>query len=67
MAANKKLKTKKGAAKRFKKTGGGFKCKHANSAKKLTKKTTKRKRSLRGLNLVDVADVPEIQQMLPYC
>ena len=43
-----KIKTVRGAAKRFKKTGkGGFKHKHANLRHILTKKATKRKRHLR--------------------
>lgn len=43
-----KIKTVRGAAKRFKKTGGGgFKRKHANLRHILTKKSTKRKRHLR--------------------
>ncbi len=41
-----KIKTVRGAAKRFKKTGkGGFKHKHANLRHILTKKATKRKTS----------------------
>lgn len=67
MAANKKLKTHRGAAKRFKKTGsGGFKCKQAFTRHILTKKSTKLKRQLRGLNQVDESDVKAIVQMLPY-
>lgn len=64
---NKKLKTHRGAAKRFKKTGGGgFKCKQAFTRHILTKKSTKRKRQLRGLNQVDASDVGSIKQMLPF-
>lgn len=67
-AANKKLKSHRGAAKRFKKTGGdGFKCKQAFTRHILTKKSTKTKRQLRGTALVDVSDVKSIQQMLPFC
>ena len=48
-----KIKTVRGAAKRFKKTGGGgFKRKHANLRHILTKKSTKRKRHLRPKGLV---------------
>lgn len=66
-AANKKLKSHRGAAKRFKKTGGGgFKCKQAFTRHILTKKSTKVKRHLRGTALVDVADEKSIQQMLPF-
>ena len=46
-----KMKTNKGAAKRFKKTGSGFKFKHATKRHILTKRTTKNKRQLRLFNL----------------
>ncbi|HAG73508.1 MAG TPA: 50S ribosomal protein L35 [Gammaproteobacteria bacterium] len=59
-----KLKTHKGAAKRFKKTGSGFKRKSMNKSHILTKMTTKRKRQLRGTSQVDPADVPAIKRML---
>lgn len=66
-AGNKKLKTHRGAAKRFKKTGGGgFKCKRAFTRHILTKKSTKLKRHLRGTARVNVVDVPEVAQMLPF-
>ena len=43
-----KIKTHRGAAKRFRKTASGkFKCGHANRSHILTKKATKRKRNLR--------------------
>ncbi|EEX32177.1 LSU ribosomal protein L35p [Vibrio coralliilyticus ATCC BAA-450] len=42
-----KMKTNKGAAKRFKKTAGGIKFKHATKRHILTKRTTKNKRQLR--------------------
>lgn len=65
---NKKLKSHRGAAKRFKKTGGGgFKCKNAYTRHILTKKSTKSKRQLRGTSLVGPSDVASIQQMLPFC
>jgi len=65
--ANKKLKTHRGAAKRFKKTGGGgFKCKQAFTRHILTSKSAKRKRQLRGLNQVDDSDLASIKQMLPH-
>jgi large subunit ribosomal protein L35 len=67
-AGNKKLKSHRGAAKRFKKTGGGaFKCKQAFTRHILTKKSTKVKRELRGTTLVKACDMYEVQQMLPYC
>ena len=63
-----KLKTHRGAAKRFKKTGnGGFKCKQAKVRHILTKKSTKLKRHARGLMQVDPSDVASVQQMLPHC
>ena len=61
-----KLKTHRGAAKRFKKTkSGGYKHKQSHSRHILTKKSTKRKRHLRGLKTVDANDVASIDQMLP--
>lgn len=48
-----KIKTNRAAAKRFRKTGSGkFKCGHAFRSHILTKKSTKRKRNLRGPNMV---------------
>ncbi len=62
-----KLKTHRGAAKRFKKTGsGGFKHRCAERAHILTKKATKRKRHLRGMEMISDADVKSIKQMLPH-
>jgi large subunit ribosomal protein L35 len=66
-AGNKKLKTHRGAAKRFKKTGGGgFKCKHAFTRHILTKKSAKSKRQLRGLNQVNESDLDAVIKMLPH-
>jgi len=62
-----KLKTHKGAAKRFKKTGGGaFKrgCSHQRHI--LTKKASKRKRQLDMGRMVDKADLGRVNEMLPY-
>ena len=62
-----KLKTVKGAAKRFKKTGSGsFKHRAANRNHILTKKSAKRKRHLRGLSAVKDCDHDSIVKMLPY-
>ncbi|MFZ2314080.1 MAG: 50S ribosomal protein L35 [Gammaproteobacteria bacterium] len=61
-----KLKSNRGAAKRFRKTASGFKCKCVNRNHILTKKTTKRKRQLRAGIMVDETDVGRIVQMLPY-
>jgi len=62
-----KLKTHKGAQKRFKKTGTGkFKrgCSHQRHI--LTSKTTKRKRQLDMGRPVDKADQKAVEAMLPY-
>lgn len=61
-----KIKTNRSAAKRFKKTGTGkfvYSKSHANHI--LTKKTTKRKRSLRQGQLIKKSDVREIKLLLP--
>jgi len=60
-----KMKTNRGAAKRFKKTASGFKHKRSNKSHILTKMTTKRKRHLRGFNGVAAADVASIKRLLP--
>jgi|TARA_B110000196_G_C20761916_1_gene482537 large subunit ribosomal protein L35 len=60
-----KMKTKKGAAKRFRKTATGFKHKRSNKSHILTKMATKRKRQLRGFNGVAAADVASVKRMLP--
>lgn len=62
-----KLKTHKGAAKRFKKTAGGkIKRGHAFSRHILTTKSTKRKRQLDITGLVDKADERKVRRMIPY-
>ena len=58
-----KAKVHSGASKRFKKTGAGFKFKHANKSHILTKMTTKRKRQMRGTSIVDAADVPRVKRL----
>jgi large subunit ribosomal protein L35 len=62
-----KMKSHRGAAKRFKKTGSG-KIVRMKSGKShiLTKKAKKRKRHLRKDALVSGADVKRVKQMLPY-
>ena len=62
-----KLKTHRGAAKRFKKTGTG-KFMRSQSFKRhiLTSKSTKRKRGLRKDIVVDDADQKKLARMLPY-
>ncbi len=60
-----KLKSHRGAAKRFKKTGGGgYKYRQANRSHILTKKSAKRKGHLRGMGMIDASDVRSIDQML---
>ena len=62
-----KMKTKRGAAKRFKKRGsGGIKRGQAFLRHILTKKNTKRKRHLRGSTGVSAADKAAVRTMLPY-
>ncbi len=62
-----KIKTNKAAAKRFKKTAKGkWKRRKSNASHILTKKTTKRKRSLRRSSLVSKADSKRVARMLPY-
>ena len=62
-----KLKTNRGAAKRFKKTASGkFKRSQAYLRHILTKKSTKRKRHLRDGLIVDAADQAGVRRMLPY-
>ena len=62
-----KLKTHRGAAKRFKKTGTG-KIVRASAFKRhiLTSKETKSKRHKRGSVEVDPGDVYKLKLMLPY-
>ena len=62
-----KMKTHRGAAKRFVKTASGrFKSKQSHLRHILTKKSSKRKRHLRSKKLVRAADTALIQRMLPY-
>ena len=62
-----KLKTHRGAAKRFRKTATGqFKRASAFKRHILTSKTTKRKRSLRKGTLVSEPDRARLERMLPY-
>ena len=62
-----KLKTHRGAAKRFKKTATG-KFKRGSAFKRhiLTSKTTKSKRQMRGMSEVSESDVDRLKRMLPY-
>jgi len=62
-----KLKTHRGAAKRFSITANGkVKRSKAFASHILTKKTTKRKRALRKAALVESANYKEIKRLIPY-
>ncbi len=62
-----KMKSNRGAAKRFRANGAGkFKRNQSFRRHILTKKSTKRKRQLRGASLVCAADTPALRRMLPY-
>lgn len=62
-----KLKTNRGAAKRFRRTGkGGFKRAQSHLNHILTKKSPKRKRQLRSTEQIADADVKTVRRMLPY-
>jgi large subunit ribosomal protein L35 len=61
-----KLKTNRGAAKRFRKTASGFKRGQSNKRHILTKKSSKRKRQLRGSVLVAEQDTGRMKQLLPH-
>ena len=60
-----KIKTNRGAAKRFRLTGTGkVRRRKAYSSHILTKKSTKRKRNLRKQTIAAKADVSRIKRML---
>ncbi|MEW7976293.1 MAG: 50S ribosomal protein L35 [Candidatus Sedimenticola endophacoides] len=61
-----KIKTNRGAAKRFKKTASGFKRGQSHRRHILTKKSTKRKRQLRSPAQLHKADVAVARRMIPY-
>ncbi len=62
-----KVKTKRGAAKRFRKTASGkFKMKHAFMRHQLTHKSRKRKRNLRQPGIVPATDAHRLKRLLPY-
>ena len=61
-----KLKTNRAAAKRFRKTANGFKRAQSQRRHIHTKKTSKRKRQLRGPTMVAKQDVGRLQQLLPH-
>jgi large subunit ribosomal protein L35 len=62
-----KMKTKKGAAKRFKvRASGGIKRSQAFKRHILTKKSAKRIRQLRGMTSVHASDEKAVRAMMPY-
>ncbi|MFP6582435.1 MAG: 50S ribosomal protein L35 [Candidatus Hydrogenedentota bacterium] len=62
-----KLKTKKSAAKRFRKTKSGkFKLSKAFGAHLLTGKSPKRRRNMRKAAVLSKADAKRVKGMLPY-
>jgi large subunit ribosomal protein L35 len=62
-----KLKTHKGAAKRFKKTGTGKVVRaHAFGRHILTSKARKKKRKLHQTVVADKSDQKKLQRMIPY-
>ena len=62
-----KIKTHRGAANRFKKTGTGkIKRGHGFHSHILEKKSSKRKRDLRQTSMVSAADSKRIAKLIPY-
>jgi large subunit ribosomal protein L35 len=62
-----KIRTHRGAAKRFKKTGTGkLKRGHAYTSHILTKKSPKRKRNLRKGTMMDKTNAKVMKKLLPY-
>jgi len=62
-----KMKTNRGAAKRFRCTGSGkIARRKAYTSHILTKKSTKRKRNLRKGTLVDSANLAGVKRLVPY-
>jgi large subunit ribosomal protein L35 len=62
-----KMKSNRGAAKRFSKTGSGkWKRNKAFGNHILTKKSPKRKRNIRNVGLVAASDCGQLKRLLPY-
>ncbi len=63
-----KMKTHRGAAKRFKITGSGKKIKRSKAYHShiLGKKTSKRKRRLRKEGFVDKTELKRVKKLIPY-
>jgi large subunit ribosomal protein L35 len=61
-----KIKTNRGAAKRFKRSGSGkFHRNQSHRSHILTKKSAKRKRQLRSDSMVHKADIAAVRKLLP--
>ena len=61
-----KIKTNRAAAKRFRKTGTGkYKFSKSHASHILTKKSRKRKLSLRQAQVADKSNMKEIRRLLP--
>ncbi|ATX82528.1 LSU ribosomal protein L35P [Mariprofundus ferrinatatus] len=61
-----KMKSNSGAAKRFSKTGSGkWRRNKAFSSHILTKKSPKRKRNMRGTEMVSAADSKALERLVP--
>jgi large subunit ribosomal protein L35 len=62
-----KIKTNKGALKRFKRTATGRLLRNkAFASHILTKKSRKRKRNLRKATTVDTTNIKQVARLLPY-
>lgn len=62
-----KMKTNRGAAKRFSKNASGkFRRKQSHLRHILTKKNSKRKRNLRAASVIHSADSRSVSRLLPY-
>ena len=61
-----KMKTNKGAAKRFKKTASGYKFKQAGLRHILTKRRTKVKRHLRAKCMIAASDIKSVKKLLRH-
>lgn len=62
-----KMKSHRGAAKRFKRTGTGkFRANRTNRRHLLQKKSANRKRRLRSAGVVDKTNQKRVERMLPH-
>lgn len=62
-----KMKTNRGAAKRFRRTAsGGFKRYQSHANHILTKKSSKRKRHLRSSTEIHAHDERSVRRLMPY-